>query len=135
MEQQIVMGPGPAPGLKNFLKHLIYLFMRERERETGGGRSKAPYREPNVGLDPGIPGSHPEPKADDQPLSHPGVPELEYLQTLQGFLLIFFSSAGRVYPGLRDARHLFLCILSTGLGDTLGIDTEQLNTRQKIGEA
>ena len=28
----------------------------------------------DVGLDPGSPGSHLEPKADAQPLSHPGVP-------------------------------------------------------------
>ena len=27
-----------------------------------------------MGLDPGTPGSHPEPKADAQGLSHPGVP-------------------------------------------------------------
>ena len=27
-----------------------------------------------MGLDPGTPGSHPEPKADAQSLSHPGVP-------------------------------------------------------------
>ena len=27
-----------------------------------------------MGLDPGNPGSHPEPKADAQPLTHPGVP-------------------------------------------------------------
>ena len=33
--------------------------------------NQAPCREPNVGLDPG---SRPEPKADVQPLSHPGVP-------------------------------------------------------------
>ena len=29
-------------------------------------------REPNEGLDPRTPGSQPEPKADTQPLSHPG---------------------------------------------------------------
>ena len=29
-------------------------------------------REPNTGLDPGTPGSCPEPKADAQTLSHPG---------------------------------------------------------------
>ena len=43
---------------------------RRRQREK-----QAPCREPNAGLDPGTPGSHPEPKADAQPLSHPGVPE------------------------------------------------------------
>ena len=31
-------------------------------------------QDPNAGLDPRTPGSLPEPKADTQPLSHPGVP-------------------------------------------------------------
>ena len=35
---------------------------------------QAPCREPDVGLDPGTPGSCPEPKADVQPLSQSGVP-------------------------------------------------------------
>ena len=48
---------------------------RERERQRHRKREKqAPCREPDVGLDPGTPGSCPEPKADAQPLSHPGVP-------------------------------------------------------------
>ena len=42
----------------------FYLFVivteRERGRDTGRGRSG----EPDVGLDPRIPGSHAEPKAD-----------------------------------------------------------------------
>ena len=42
---------------------------RHRRREK-----QAPCREPDVGLDPGTPGSHPELKADAQPLSHPSVP-------------------------------------------------------------
>ena len=33
---------------------------------------QAPCRELDVGLDPRTPGSQPEPKADAQPLSHPG---------------------------------------------------------------
>ena len=49
---------------------------RERERQRHRQREKrAPCREPDVGLDPGTPGSRPEPKADTQPLSHPGVLE------------------------------------------------------------
>ena len=44
---------------------------RERGRDTGRGRSRLP----DVGLDPGTPGSHPELKADAQPLSHPGDPQ------------------------------------------------------------
>ena len=35
-----------------------------RGRDTGRGRKQAPCGEPNVGLDPGTPGSLPEPKAD-----------------------------------------------------------------------
>ena len=45
--------------------------MRQRHRQR---EKQAPWREPGAGLDPGTPGSHPEPKADAQPLSHPGVP-------------------------------------------------------------
>ena len=47
----------------------------EREREKQRHRQKekqAPHKEPDTGLDPGTPGSHPVPKADAQPLSHPG---------------------------------------------------------------
>ena len=50
--------------------------MIERERQRHRQREKqAPNREPNVGLDPGIPGSCPEPKTDTQPLSHLDVPD------------------------------------------------------------
>ena len=41
--------------------------MRDTERERQGPRQRekqAPCREPNVGLDPGTPGSRHEPKAD-----------------------------------------------------------------------
>ena len=37
-------------------------------------KKKAPRKEPDAGLDPRTPGSHTEPKADTQPLRHPGVP-------------------------------------------------------------
>ena len=50
---------------------------RERERERQRHRQwekQVPCEEPDVGLDPRTPGSHSEPKADAQPLSHPGVP-------------------------------------------------------------
>ena len=48
--------------------------MRERQRH-GQREKQAPCGEPHVGLDPRTPGSGPEPKADAQPLSHPGAPE------------------------------------------------------------
>ena len=40
----------------------IYLFMRDTDTERGRHRQRekqAPHREPNVGLNPGSPGSHP----------------------------------------------------------------------------
>ena len=37
-------------------------------------------QEPDVGHDPGTPGSCPELKADPQPLSHPGFPKFELLK-------------------------------------------------------
>ena len=46
----------------------------EIEAETYEEEEKqASCREPDGGLDPGTPGSCPEPKVDTQPLSHPGV--------------------------------------------------------------
>ena len=48
---------------------------RERGRDKGRGRSRLHCREPDVGLDPGTPGSRPEPRADAQLLSHPGIPD------------------------------------------------------------
>ena len=49
-----------------FLKSLfIYPWERERGRDRQREREKqAPHKEPDVGLNPGTPGSHPEPKAD-----------------------------------------------------------------------
>ena len=43
---------------------------RHRQREK-----QAPCREPDVGLNPGSPGSRPGPKAGAKPLSNPGIPE------------------------------------------------------------
>ena len=43
---------------------------RHRQREK-----QVPCREPDAGLNPRTLGSRPEPKADIQPLSHPGIPK------------------------------------------------------------
>ena len=52
--------------------------MRERLKHRQR-KEQAPCKEPDAGLNPMTPGSHPEPKADAQPLSHPGIPtELKY---------------------------------------------------------
>ena len=50
----------------------------QRERNTSRGcrrgRSRLPVEEPDVGLNPGTPGSRPEPKADAEGLRYPGAP-------------------------------------------------------------
>ena len=49
---------------------------REREAETQAEREAGSmHREPDVGFDPGSPGSRPGPKAGAKPLRHPGIPE------------------------------------------------------------
>ena len=51
--------------------------MREREAETQAeGEGGSMHREPDVGFDPGSPGSRPGPKAGAKPLRHPGIPPL-----------------------------------------------------------
>ena len=53
---------------------------RERERQRHRHRQKqAPFREPDVGLDPRTPGPGPGPKAGVKPLSHPGIPNVHFL--------------------------------------------------------
>ena len=49
--------------------------MRDTQRQRHRPREKqAPCEEPDTGLHPRTSGSQPEPKADAQPLSHPGIP-------------------------------------------------------------
>ena len=55
--------------------------MRDTHTERQGHRQRekqAPCREPDVGVDPGTPGSRPGPKAGAQLLRHPGVPLLTF---------------------------------------------------------
>ena len=60
-----------------FLRFYSFIHERHRQREK-----QFPLRDPDVGLDPGTPGSCSEPKADAQPLSHPGVPSDEFFIVL-----------------------------------------------------
>ena len=57
-----------------FLKDFFFLFIhdrhREREAETQAEGEVGSKQEPDVGLDPGTPGSCPGPKAGTKPLSH-----------------------------------------------------------------
>ena len=53
---------------------------RETEAETQAeGEAGSLWEEPDAGLNPRTPGSRPGPKADAQPLSHPGAPGCGFL--------------------------------------------------------
>ena len=55
---------------------------REREAETQAeGEAGSIHREPDVGFDPGSPGSRPGPKAGAKPLRHSGIPPVTSLIT------------------------------------------------------
>ena len=54
-----------------FFKDFIYSWETQRERQR---HKQAPCKEPDMGLDPGSPGSCPGPKVSAKPLRHPGCP-------------------------------------------------------------
>ena len=100
----------------------FYLFIHERHRERWRHRQRekqAPYGEPDVGLNPRTPGSWPEPKADAQPLSHLGVPDLIILlQTLQWLLFPLRVKAKSLREALAPQlplcpQHLLFCPVLT----------------------
>ena len=75
---------------------------RHRQREK-----QAPCRQPDVGLNPGTVGSCPEPKADAQPLSHPGVLRISIFNR-------FFIALLR-FPIFSLITSIFLFMLNTVL--------------------
>ena len=68
------------------------IVITEREAETQAeGEAGSMHREPDVGFDPGSPGSRPGPKASAKPLRHPGIPRALLLPYILFFFNIFFS--------------------------------------------
>ena len=64
-------------------KKFIYSWETHRERQRYRQREKqAPCGELDAGLEPRTPGSQSEPKSDTQCLSHPGIPELVLITSL-----------------------------------------------------
>ena len=60
-----------------FLNFYLFMIVTEREREAetqAEGEAGSMHREPDVGFDPGSPGSPPGPKTGAKPLRHPGIP-------------------------------------------------------------
>ncbi|CAD7672472.1 unnamed protein product [Nyctereutes procyonoides] len=72
-----------ARSCRGHLAHVPASPLREREREAetqAEGEAGSMHREPDVGFDPGSPGSRPGPKAGAKPLRHPGIPEPFFLK-------------------------------------------------------
>ena len=66
---------------------------REREAETQAeGEAGSMHREPDVGFDPGSPGSRPGPKAGAKPLRHPGIPKKNFFKD---FIYLFMRDTQR----------------------------------------
>ena len=59
----------------------FFLFIYDTEKREaeiqaeGEGEPGSTHRQPDVGFDPGSPGSGPGPKAGAKPLRHPGIPD------------------------------------------------------------
>ena len=79
---------------------------REREAETQAeGEAGSMHRDPDVGFDPGSPGSRPGPKAGAKPLRHPGIPlkfclhfDMGPSKALRSILILIGASC--TWPGL-----------------------------------
>ena len=73
----VVLGPSAASPFC-----ILFMIVTERERQAETqeeeGEAGSMHREPDVGFDPGSPGSSPGPKTGAKPLRHPGIPVLEF---------------------------------------------------------
>ena len=66
-------------GFLAFFFFYLFMIVTQREGEAGTqaeGEAGSMHREPDMGFDPGSPGSRPGPKAGAKPLCHPGIPEI-----------------------------------------------------------
>ena len=83
---------------------------REREAETQAeGEAGSMHREPDVGFDPGSPGSRPGPKAGAKPLRHPGIP-LDIFRSQSRLTLSFCCITAITVKGGSDISSVHLCV-------------------------
>ena len=93
--------------------------------------------EPNVGLDPRTPGSQPEPKADTQPLSHPGIPIIGFcfLVTIRhAQCLINFFLPITAYIHIYREYILYISVKEAHRHKILKILTDEVKIVQKINK-
>ena len=94
---------------------LIYSRETQRERQRHREREKqAPREKPDTELDPRTPGLRPEPKADAQPLSHPGAPKIKsYLPQVLWHQLASPSPVPRLLSELTGVGASFRSLVPT----------------------
>ena len=86
------------PSIPSFFLNL-FMIVTERERETetqAEGEAGSMHREPDVGFDPGSPGSRPGPKAGAKLLHHPGIPLPPFLNSRKPSRSIHVMANGRI---------------------------------------
>ena len=100
----------------------------EREAENRQREKQASHRKPNAGLEPRTRGSKPEPKADVQPLSHPGVPSEKFLNDSSPSWILrcsVFSPSHPTFPWSPNSESSF-----NGRGGEIA-DTQQRRKRSQ----
>ncbi|XP_072691235.1 adenine nucleotide translocase lysine N-methyltransferase isoform X2 [Canis lupus baileyi] len=103
--------------------------MRDTERQKHRQREKqAPRKEPDAGLDPRSPGSGPEPKANAQPLSHPGVPPSRFsVGDIWRYYPALGSRPGQRKPGdEKMAQAMCVSLLDQALVPYVGASARQV---------
>ena len=93
------------PEISIFLNFFLFIYdshtHREREAETQvEGEAGSMHQEPDVGFDPGSPGSRPGPKAGAKPLHHPGIPVMAFLNYFQIFIASLFREKKPIPPSI-----------------------------------
>ena len=81
---------------KFFFFKFLFMIVTERERERqrqAETEAGSMHREPDVGFDPGSPGSRPGPKAGAKPLRHPGIPTFKFLYVMHYYIPFLYMLA------------------------------------------
>ena len=95
-----------------FFNFYLFMIVTEREREKAEtqaeGEAGSMHREPDVGFDPGSPGSRPGPKAGAKPLRHPGIPMVSII--LEVFLSDFCSLLSFPAFQVEEALYVFISV-------------------------
>ncbi|CAD7679978.1 unnamed protein product [Nyctereutes procyonoides] len=122
--------PNQGQWPKTALMELSLLLWGEGSSHTG-----SMHREPDVGFDPGSPGSRPGPKAGAKPLRHPGIPTLSFKEAKilkkykdsKGVLLTTCKTCNRTVKHHGKSRS-FLSALKSSPTSKLSLKTPERKT-------